>query len=68
MSTSEPASSGSAQPSAKVTSAVAPSISITRSPALSPLLTSKSLKEVYFHPKKKHYSHSLKELNAAFGQ
>lgn len=35
---------------------------------MSPLLTSKSLKEVYFHPKKKHYSHSLKELNAAFGQ
>lgn len=35
---------------------------------MSPLLTSKSLKELYFHPKKKHYSHSLKEINAAFGK
>ncbi|QDE89136.1 hypothetical protein BHS06_09300 [Myxococcus xanthus] len=35
---------------------------------MSPLLASKSLKEVYFHPKKKHYSHSLKEINAAFGK
>ncbi|EPL06655.1 hypothetical protein [Pseudomonas sp. CF161] len=34
---------------------------------MSPLLTCKHLKEVYFHPKKKHYSHSLKELNAALG-
>lgn len=33
---------------------------------MSPLLASKSLKEVYFHPKKKHYSHSLKDINATF--
>lgn len=34
---------------------------------MSPLLASKTLKEVYFHPKKKHYSHNLKELNSGLG-